>query len=352
MRLLPIPNRRHVWHRERRTRRSHQMSDGMNRRAFMVAFGAASWLVCVVQGVAQQKVPKIGFLGHVAPNSGQREGFQEGLRELGYVEGRTILIEWRNTLGYEDELRPLASELVQIAPDVIVTSSTPAARAALEATKTIPVVFAAVGDPIATGLVTNLARPEGNGTGVSLLSTELGVKRLDLLRQLAPRAHRVSYLVALANPSEAVRTKSVQAAAHALGIKLDIYNATNVEEIDSALRAIPWKSTDGVLIGSDPIFQAEGAKISEAVRTARVPAVFPWPDFHQYRVLMSYGPDLRKAASRAAYYVDKILRGAKPSDLPVEQISQMDLVIDLRVARELGVKVPPELLFRADRVIN
>jgi putative ABC transport system substrate-binding protein len=323
----------------------------MNRRAFIVAFGAASWLVSVVQGVAQEKVPRIGFLGHVAPSSGQRDGFQQGLRELGYLEGQTILIEWRNTLGY-DELRPLAAELVQIAPDVIVTSSTPAARAALDATKTIPVVFAAVGDPIATGLVANLARPEGNGTGVSLLSTELGVKRLDLLRQLAPAAHRVAYLVALANPSEAVRIKSVQAAARTLGIKLDIYNANNAEEIESALRAIPWKSTDGVLIGSDPIFQAEGAKISEAVRAARVPAVFPWPDFHQYRVLMSYGPDLRKAASRAAYYVDKILRGAKPSDLPIEQISQVDLVIDLRVARELGVKVPPELLFRADRVIK
>lgn len=323
----------------------------MNRRAFIVAFGAASWLVSVVQGVAQEKVPRIGFLGHVAPSSGQREGFQQGLRELGYLEGQTIFIEWRNTLGY-DELRPLAAELVQIAPDVIVTSSTPAARAALDATKTIPVVFAAVGDPIATGLVANLARPEGNGTGVSLLSTELGVKRLDLLRQLAPAAHRVAYLVALANPSEAVRIKPVQAAARTLGIKLDIYNANNAEEIESALRAIPWKSTDGVLIGSDPIFQAEGAKISEAVRAARVPAVFPWPDFHQYRVLMSYGPDLRKAASRAAYYVDKILRGAKPSDLPIEQISQVDLVIDLRVARELGVKVPPELLFRADRVIK
>jgi len=324
----------------------------MNRRTFLVALGATSSLTFAVWGAAQDKVPRIGFLGRVAPNSEQKEGFRQGLSELGYFEGKNILIEWRNTLGYEDELRPLAAELVQMAPDVIVTSSTPAARAALEATAIIPVVFAAVGDPIATGLVTNLARPEANGTGVSLLSTELGVKRLDLLRQLAPRAQRVAYLVALVNPSEAVRTKSVQAAAQSLGIELDTYNAGNAGEIESALHAISWKSTDGILIGSDPIFQAEGAKISKAMRAARVPAVFPWPDFHAYCVLMSYGPNLRKVASRAAYYVDRLLRGAKPSDLPVEQVSQVDLIIDLRVARELGIKVPQELLVRADKVIR
>lgn len=324
----------------------------MNRRAFLSALGAVPWLASAVYCAARDKVPRIGFLGRVTPNSEQKEGFQQGLRELGYFEGRSILIEWRNTLGYEEELRPLAAELVNMAPDVIVTFGTPAARAVLEATKIIPVVFASVGDPIATGLVTNLARPEANGTGVSLLSTELGVKRLDLLHQLAPRARRVAYLVALANPSEAVRTESVQAAAQSLGIKLDTYNARNAGEIESALRAIPWQSTDGMLIGGDPIFQAEAAKISKAVRAARVPAVFPWPMFHEYSVLMSYGPNLRNVASRAAYYVDKILRGAKPSDLPVEQVSQVDLVIDLRVARELGIKVPQGLLFRADRVIR
>jgi putative ABC transport system substrate-binding protein len=242
-------------------------------------------------------------------------------------------------LGYEDALRPLAAQLVQMEPDVIVTFGTPAALAVLAATKTIPVVFASVGDPLATGLVTNLARPEANGTGLSLLSSELGVKRLDLLRQLAPRARRVGFLVDPANPSNAVQTKSVQAAAQTLGIQLDTYNARNAGEIESALRGIPWKSTDGLLIGSDPIFLAEGAKISKAVRTARVPAVFPWPNFHEHRVLMSYGPNLRNVASRAAYYVDKILKGAKPSDLPVEQISQVELIIDLRVAGELGIKV-------------
>jgi putative ABC transport system substrate-binding protein len=328
----------------------------MKRRVFLGALGAAPWLASPAYGTAQDKVPRIGFLGRVAPHSLVQEGFQQGLRELGYFEGKNILIEWRttwrNTLDYEDELRPLAAELVQMEPDVIVTFGTPASRAVLEATKIIPVVFAAAGDPVATGLVANLARPEANGTGVSLLSSEFGVKRLDLLRQLVPRTRRVAYLLALANPANAVQAKSIQAAAQSLGIKLDTYNARNEAEIESALRAIPWKSTDGILIGGDGIFRAAGAKISQAVRTARVPAVFPFPDFHEHRVLMSYGPNLREVVRRAAYYVDKILRGAKPSDLPVEQVSQVELIIDLRVARELGIKVPDELLFRADRVIR
>ena len=322
----------------------------MNRRAFLNALGAAPWLAAAVYSAAQEKVPKIGFLGRVESHSEAKEGFQQGLRELGYVEGKNIVIEWRTTLGYEDELRPLAAELVQIAPDVIVTYGTPAARAVLEETKIIPVVFAGVGDPIATGLVANLARPEANGTGVSLLSSELGVKRLDLLRQLVPRARRVAYLVDLANPSGAVQAKAVQATAQSLGIKLDTYNARNAAGIEAVLRAIPWKSTDGMLVGA--VFFTDAAKIAKAVRAARVPAVFSFPSFHEHRVLMSYGPDLRKVSSRAAYYVDRILKGAKPSDLPVEQVSQIELIIDLRVARELGIKVPQELLFRADRVIR
>ena len=324
----------------------------MNRRAFLCAFGTVPWLISEVYGGAQDKVPRIGLLGRLTLHSEQREGFQQGLRALGYVEGENLLVEWRNTLGFEDDLRPLAAELVRIAPDVLVTFGTPAARAVLEATKTTPVVFASVGDPIATGLVKNLARPEANGTGVSLLSSELGVKRLDLLRQLVPRARRVAFLTALANPSNAVQAKSVQAAAQTLGIRLDTYDAKNAGEIESALRSIPWKSIDGVLIGSDPIFQADAARISRSVRAAKVPAIFPWPDYHEHGVLMSYGPNLRTVAGRAAYYVDKILHGSKPSDLPVEQVTEVRLIIDLRVARELGIKVPQELLFRAERVIS
>ena len=263
-----------------------------------------------------------------------------------------MLIETRRTLGHEAELRPLVAELVRMNPDLIVTVSTPAARAVLESTKTIPVVFLAAGDPVGTGLVPSLARPGGNATGLSLLTTELGTKRLDLLRQLAPRAKRFAALADMANPSEVVRAEPLQAAARSLSLKLEIYNATNAEEIRSALRIMPWKSIDGVLIGGDPIFIAEGARIASAVRAAKVPAVFAWRDFHEYGVLMSYGPDLRAVARRGAYYADRILKGAKPADLPVEQVSKVELVINQRVADEMGIKVPQELLFRADEVIR
>jgi putative ABC transport system substrate-binding protein len=324
----------------------------MNKRGFLGVLAAAPWLVAEVYGDPQDKVPRIGFLGRTVPNLSPGEELRQGLRELGYVEGKDILIEWRHTLGYEDELRPLAAELVRMKVDVIVTFGTPAARAALEATKTIPVVFTAVGDPVATGLTTSLAKPSANGTGVSLLGAEVATKRFDFLRQLSPRIRRVAYLGSPANPATAPGLESIRAAAQSVGIKLDTYNARNAGEIESALRAIPWKATHGVLIGGDPIFLAEGAKIAKAVRAARVPAAFPWREFHEYGVLMSYGPDWRDVLHRGAYYVDKILKGAKPSDLPVEQVSKVDLIIDLRVARDMGIKVPQELLFRADQVIR
>jgi putative tryptophan/tyrosine transport system substrate-binding protein len=323
----------------------------MNRRVFLEFLGAAPSITYTVYGHAQNRVPRIGLLER-GPAGQLVEGFREGLHELGYIEGNNVFIETRRTLGHEAELRPLVAELVQMNPDVIVTFSTPAAHAALEATKTIPVVFIAVGDPVGTGLVPSLARPGGNGTGVSVLSTELATKRLDLLRQLAPRAKRVAYLVDLANPSQVVSAKSLQAAAQSLRLKLETYNATNASEIRSALRTIPWKSIDGVLIGGDPIFLVEGARIAEAIRVAKAPAIFPWRDFHEYNVLMSYSPNLREVARRGAHYVDKILKGAKPADLPVEQVAKVDLIIDLRVAEEIGIKVPQELLFRADQVIR
>lgn len=325
----------------------------MNRRDFLAFLAAVPWLTYGINGHAQNRLLKIGLLER-NPSGGQRwvDAFREGLRELGYIEGKNVLIETRRTLGYEAELRPLVAELVQMNPDLIVTFSTPAAHAALEATKTIPVVFIAVGDPVGTGLVPSLARPGGNGTGVSVLSTELATKRLDLLRQLAPRAKRIAYLVDLANPSQVVGARSVQAAAQSMGIKLENYNATNAGEIGSALRTIPWKSIDGVLIGGDPIFLAEGAKIAAAIRVAKAPAIFPWRDFHEYGVLMSYSPNLREVARRGAQYVAKILNGAKPADLPVEQVSKVELIIDLRMADEMGIGVPQELLFRADEVIR
>ena len=324
----------------------------MNRRDFLAVVGAAPWLVPDAYGEPQEKLPRIGFLGRLPPNLSAGEELRQGLREFGYVEGKDILIEWRQTLGYEDELRPLAAELVRKNVAVIVTFGTPAARAALEATKTIPVVFTAVGDPVATGLTTSLAKPSANGTGVSLLGAETATKRFDYLHQLSPRIRRVAYLGNPANPATRTGLESIRVAAQSVGIKLNTYNAINSGEIESALRTIPWKSVDGVLIAGDPIFLAEGAKIAQVVRAAKVPAIFPWREFHEYGVLMSYSSDWRDTLRRGAYFVAKILKGAKPSDLPVEQVSRIDLIIDLRVAREMRIKVPQELLYRADKVIR
>jgi ABC-type uncharacterized transport system substrate-binding protein len=320
----------------------------MNRRLFFAALGCALWLAQTSAVTAQEKIPRIGFLTFCL-SSFDEEGFRQGLSELGYVEGKTIVIEWRRFLGNVEQLRPAADELVRSKVDIIVTCSTPATRAALEATKTIPIVFTAAGDPVATGLAESLAKPGANATGVSLLSTELYPKRLDLLRQLAPHARRVAFIVNVAGSFQLTPT---EAAAKALHIRLDVYNTRNAREVDAALHAIPWSSIDGVLIGGDVVALAQGAKIAQAIRKARLPAVFPWRQFHEYGVMMSYGPDSREVMRRGAYYVDRILKGARPSDLPAEQVSKVDLIIDLRMAREMGIKVPPELMYRADEVIR
>ncbi len=278
-------------------------------------------------------------------------GLDEGLRERGYVEGKNVRIERRYTLGF-DELNSLAVELARGNPDVMVTFGTPSTVAARNATKTIPIVFTAVGDPLATGLADSLARPGGNATGVSVISTELGAKRLDLLRQLAPRLHKVTYLSASSNPVSAPAVKSMQAAAKALQLKLDVVNVRRREDVAAAIGAMSWKSIGGLVVGGDPIFVAEGARIVEAVRKARVPAVFPWRQFQEYGVVMIYDTDLKDVLRRAAYFVDRILKGTSPAELPVEQVSTTTLIIDLRAAREQKIDVPAELVYRADQVIR
>jgi putative ABC transport system substrate-binding protein len=179
---------------------------------------------------------------------------------------------------------------------------------------------------------------------------ELYPKRLDLLRQVAPRARRVAFLVNLSSPGSALAVQPLQAAAETLSIKLDVHNTPSAAEVESTLRAMKWDSIDGLLTAGDTVVFSQGAKIAEAVRKARVPAVFPWRQFHRYGVLMSYGSDPSEIMRRGAWYVDRILKGARPQDLPVEEVSRMELIIDLRVARETGIQVPQELLYRADEV--
>jgi putative ABC transport system substrate-binding protein len=279
------------------------------------------------------------------------DGLREGLRELAYVEGEDIIIEWRRFIGTAEELRLAAAELARDKIDLIVSVGSLHTRAALEATA-LPVVFTFVGDPVGTGFATSLANPGGRGTGVATLSATLGAKRLELLHQMVPRAKRIVYLMNSSSPIHAPQFAEAQRAAGMLGVKLVPLDARNAGELDAALRAIPASGADAVLVAGDLRFLVHRAKVAEAVRKAKLPATVPSKESHDNGVLMSYGPNVRDTARRSAAYIDKILRGAKPSDLPIEQISHFELMIDLRVARALKLEVPEPLLLRADEVIR
>ena len=278
------------------------------------------------------------------------EGLRQGLRELGYVEGRNLTIE-RRLAATNDALQSGAADLVRSRVDLIVAFSTAAARAALSETSTIPVVFIS-GDPVGTNLAESLARPGANGTGVSTLSTELIPKRLELLRQVAPRMRRVILLGNPTTPLYAGALKAAQEAALTLHVHIIALDARNADELNMALQAIQRSSADAFIAGSDLLFLANKKKIAVAVVKAKLPGMFPWRDYHEAGVLMSYGASPKELGRQAAAYVDKILKGAKPAELPIEQMSKYELVIDLRVARELGIKVPQDLLLRADEVIR
>lgn len=294
-------------------------------------------------------IPRIGVL--MPAVAAMEEGLRQGLQELGYIDGTSIVIDWRRSAGTDQELRTLAIDLVHSKAEIIVAAGTPAARAAMETTTTLPIVFH-VGDPVASGFATSLAKPGGNGTGVSVISSELIVKRLELLHQLQPRAKRVLFLVNPSNPAAAQLMGEVQNAARTLGLRVETLNARNIAEIDAALGKMRRTAADACLVGGDLLFLAEKARIARAIRNNRMPAVFAYREFHEDGALMSYGPSLKQTMHSAARYVDKILKGAKPADLPIEQISKFHLVLDLRVAREMGITVPQELLFRADEVIR
>jgi putative ABC transport system substrate-binding protein len=323
----------------------------MKRRAFLGVLGASPWFASIFCGAAQNTVPKIGFLTPNAEGVPLEQGFHQGLRELGYSEGSSIIIEWRRAKDREDLDAPLASELVQRQVDLIVTVTTSAARAAMKATATIPIVFLS-GAPVSSGLATSVAHPDRNATGLSYMTSELFPKRLEYLHWLAPHARSIAYLVVPSNALSASQIEAVQKGAHLLGLELIRLDASDRDELDVALRAIPHSGANAVLIGGDSLIYSNMEKVARAVRRAKLPAMFPYADYRDYGALMCYGPDTKEAGRKMAVYVDKILKGAKPADLPIEEISAYKLIIDLRVARELGINVPQKLLYRADEVIR
>ncbi len=322
----------------------------MNRRSF-VTLGIALLLGAAAGSAAAADPPRIGFLTGLPESGSDREGFRQGLRELGYVEGKDIVIDWRRGETGR-ELQAQAESLVKGKVEIIVTSGTPATAAAMRATATIPVVFANTGDPVASGFAVSLAKPGRNGTGVSVFATELYPKRLELLRQLAPKARRIAFLVNSSNPLTARYLEETQMAARTLGIRLQALDARNTGELDAVLRSLDKHPPEAILVGGDFLYLGHKEKVAAAVRKTRVPAMFTHDDYHEFGALMSYGPSLREPARLAAGYIDRILKGTKPSELPVQEISRFELIIDLRLARELGIDVPRELLVRADKVIR
>ena len=298
----------------------------------------------------QARMARIGVL--TPPNNDAAErGLREGLKELGYVEGQNLTLEWRRYAQSSDAIRAAAEDLVRSKVDLIVALSTQAARSALSTTSTIPVVFMS-GDPIGGGLAASLAHPGANATGVSSQSTDLIAKRLQLLLQIAPRVRHVLLLVNPDSPLHAVFAEEAERVGRTLHIRIDTLTARNASELDSALRQLHSSGSEALMVSSDLFFSVNKSKIGDAVRKARLPAMAPTKEYQADGVLMSYGSSIEWMSRRVVVYADKILKGAKPGDLPVEQGSTLELVIDQRAARELGLKVPQELLLRADEVIR
>lgn len=315
----------------------------------LAAASALLWALAVAE--EPRTIPRIGVLVPSMADSPFEEGLREGLRDLGYVEPKDLILDWRRSPETPEAVRLLAAGLMKSNVELIVAIGSPATRAVLEANTTTPVVFTS-GDPVAAGFASSLARPGRNGTGVSIVSLPLNQKCLEFLHELAPRARRILYLMNTSSPLGAQDRDAVQAAAQSLGVQIITLNARNLGELDTALRALPRSGGQAFLMSGNFFLLTHRADIVRAVRAAKLPAMFPYSEYHDLDVLVSYGTNLKQVMHRVAGYVDKILKGAKPADLPVEQLSNHELVINLRLAHELGLDVPQTLLLRADRVVR
>jgi putative ABC transport system substrate-binding protein len=299
-------------------------------------------------------VPRIGLLCLFSSATGQSkaESFRQGLRDLGYLEGKNILIESRWAEGHRERLAALAADLVRLDVAVIVTESPPAALAAQQATHTIPIVTAAIGDPVALGLVASLARPGGNVTGLTLQDPKLSGKRLEFLKEAAPHATLVTVIWNATNPAHASYLGETEAAARALGLQLHAIAVRSPAELDRAFEAIASTRPSALITLADGMLLDNRTDIVAFAAKSRLPAIFPDREFAEAGGLMTYGPNLAANFRRAATFVDKILKGAKPADLPVEQPMKFKFVINLKTAQTLGLTLPPHLLYFADEVIQ
>ena len=326
------------------------MASHIGRRRFLATLGGAvAWPLAAR---AQQAMPAIGFLGSESFEDRLR-AFRQGLRDTGYVEGNNVAIEYRWAEGQNDRLPTLAANLVRIRVTVIATPDTTAALAAKAATTTIPIIFFTAANPVEIGLVANLARPGGNLTGVTTLGLEVGPKRLELLHELVPAATTMALLV---NPTSLAlserTTRDLQTAARALGLKIHVLHASTEREIDSAFATFAQLRAGGLVIGPDAFFTSRAEELAALALRHRVPAIYQFREFVEAGGLMSYGTDLTDGNRLTGVYTGRILKGEKPADLPVQQSSKAELIINLKTARALGLTVPLALLGRANEVIE
>jgi putative tryptophan/tyrosine transport system substrate-binding protein len=325
----------------------------MRRREFITLLGVvAAWPLAA--RAQQSAMPVIGFLhfGSPGPFAYQAAAFDQGLKETGYVEGQNVAIEYRWAEGRYNQLTALATDLVNRKVDVITALGPPCASAAKHATSTIPIVFTIGTDPVADGLIASLARPGGNLTGISILAVELVPKRLELLSELVPQARVFALLVNPNNGYSEPMIRDVEEAASAKGIQLKILKASTESEIDAAFATIANLHVDGLVIGDDPFFVAQQKQLVALATRYLIPTTYQFREFAAAGGLVSYGPSLSAAIRQAGVYAGKIVKGAKPADLPVVQPTKFELVVNLRTAKALGIDVPPMLLARADEVIE
>jgi len=325
--------------------------NAINRRVFLGSLGVGLFGTGVTAHAKQtRKVARIGLLRPQSPPEPYTTAIRTSLQHLGYVEGESVEFEDRWAEGRMERLPALAADLVRVGVDIIVAISTPAAQAAKEATTSIPIVVAYIGDPVGSGLVASLARPSGNITGVSVLNVEYSGKWLEFLKAAV---HKLSRAVVLANPGNANHTvllRPLEIAAARLHVSLHSVEAHDSGEFDRAFGGMIRERADGLIVLPDPRFTRE--HLVELVRRHRIPAIYQYREFAEAGGLLAYGPSLAAISDRAALYVDRILKGAKPGDLPVEQPTTFELVINLKAARELGLTIPPAFLMRADVVIQ
>ena len=338
-----------------RTRHSALCCGGAMRRIFLwLSVVAALGGTAITDAQPLKKVARIGFL---ASSSSERvksrlAAFQQGLRELGYVEGNNVIIEYRSAEGKFERLPEIASELVRLKLDLLVVEGAPAAHATKNATSVIPIVIGNAADPVGTGLVASLARPGGNITGLSDFNLGVVTKRLELLKEVVPSASRIAVLWNPTNPTNPLQLKETQAAAPGLGVTLLSLEAKGADDIEHAFSAIRKERPEALIVIGDPMFGTQQKRITQLTIKSRLPAIYGATESVDAGGLMSYGTNFADLFRRAATFVDKILKGTKPVDLPVEQPKKFEFIINLKAAKQIGLTVPPNVLARADKVIK